>query len=371
MSNLNSIFDTLRGWPNGSALENNFTPDPNVASLVEGTVVKIEGRQLADVSALSIVDNTLVTAPTLTATDAGNAYVVAGTGGGWSTFDVGDVVEWDGAAWNLLVAAVEAEVATGTRVIVAAASAAGDFAGHEEKVAQYTKHTVELTCAAGGYVDAVPTDIGKPVTSTGSGDSGHLVSYDNATRKWIVDPDTPADVFQAADVLAITGGTGAGTVDTGGVAPLGGAWAFVTPVNGNRVLVDASGSIYDGLYYDYVGTHATGVWALATEQRTAKAIVSKLSSNALTSTPKDDAWLVIQGNDQWDAQFTGVVTCLKMRSGCAYKIQHDSANSLVAGTLVEAASGVLQAFTNKWPVGQVIYSNGVAGSEGYIVVASF
>ncbi len=26
---------------------------------------------------------------------------------------------------------------------------------------------------------------------------------------------------------------------------------------------------------------------------------------------------------------------------------------------------------NQWPVGQVIYTNGVAGSEGYIVVASY
>jgi hypothetical protein len=371
MSNLNSIFDTLRGWPYGSALEKSFVPDPNVASLVEGDVVKTEGRQLADAAVLKIVDDSLTTAPTLAVGDAGKAYALAGVGGDWSTFGIGDVVEWDGAAWNLIVAAVEAEVATGTRAVIIGASAAGDFATHEEKIAQYTKHTVELVCTAGGYTDCIPTDIGKPVAAVGSGDSGTLVSYVNATFTWIVDPDTPADVFQDADALTVTGGDGVGVVDTSGVTPQGGAWAFVVPTNGSRILITGTNGVYDGKYYDYVGTHAAGAWTLSTEQRTARVLVSKMSSGLLASARKDDAWLVIQGNDQWDAQMAGVVTCLKLNSGCAYKVQHDDADSLVAGTLLEAASGVLQARTDKWPVGMVIYTNGTAGSEGYVAVASF
>jgi len=371
MSNLNSIFDTLRGWPDGSALEASFKPDPNVTALVEGMVVKTEGRQLAAASVLKIVDDSLVTAPTLLAAAAGNAYVVAGVGGVWSVFDIGDIVEWDGTDWNLVVAAVEAEVATGTRAVVAAASAAGSFAGLEEKVLQYAKHTVQLVCTAGGYTDCVPTDIGKPVVGTGSGDTGHLVSYVNATYTWVVDPDTPADVFQDADALAVTGGDGVGIVDTGGVTPQGGAWAAATPVNGNRILINGAGSIYVGKYYDYVGTHATGAWFLAAKQSPAPVIVSKLTNGALASANKDDAWLVIQGNDQWDAQMAGVVTCLKLNSGCAFKIAHTAANTLVAGTIVEAAAGVLQAYTSKWPVGLVVYSNGTAGADGYIVVASY
>lgn len=98
--------------------------------------------------------------------------------------------------------------------------------------------------------------------------------------------------------------------------------------------------------------------------------VESLSSGLLASAAKDNAWLVIQGNDQWDAAFVNKVTCLKMQSGCTFKIQHDDADTLVPGTLLEAASGVLQARTDKHPVGMVIATNGVSGSLGEIVVAS-
>lgn len=290
MSNLNSIFDTLRGWPNGSALEKSFAPDPNVAALIEGDIVKAEGRQLADAAVLRIVDDSLVTAPTLGLSDAGKAYEIATAGGAWSVFAAGDIVEWDGTAWNLVVANSGGNPPDDTRAVVVESGAAGSFSGDEE--------TVQV-CSSGTW--------------------------------------TTAD----------------------------------TPVNGSRILIDGANSIYDGKYYDYTGAFATGAWGLAAQQRTASVLVSKLSSGLLASVPKDDAWLVIQGNDQWDAKMAGVVTCLKLNSGCAFKVQHDSADSLVIGTLLEAAAGVLQARTNKWPVGQVIYTNGVAGSEGYIVVASF
>jgi len=365
MSNLNSVFDTLRGWPDGSALESSFKPKKG-ATLVEGTVVAGESVQLADASVFRIVDDTLVTAPTLTSADAGLAYGVAGVGGAWSTFAVGDIVEWDGSAWVKIVDAVEAEFATGTRAVVApasAATAAGSFAGHAGKVAQYTKHTVELTCAAGGYVNCVVGDIGKPVTSTGSGDSGHLVSYDNVTRKWIVDPDTPADVFQAADVLAITGGTGAGTVDTGGVAPLGGAWAFTTPDDGARIYITSG--VFAGNFYDY-----TTSWRKARSQERAPVVMAAYSSVGWDGNRKGDTWLVIQGNDQYDAAFVNKITCLKLKSGCTFQVQNDAANTLVAGTLVQAAAGAIQAFTDKWPIGVVVWSNGVSGSGGKIAIAS-
>lgn len=368
MSNLNSVFDTLRGWPHGSALEASFVPKAGT-TLTEGIIVTGENRELGDASVLKIVDDTLTTAPTLTAADAGKAYGVAGVGGVWSVFDIGDIVEWDGTAWNLIVAAVEAEFATGTRAVVIGASAAGNFATHEEKVAQYTKHTVELVCTAGGYTNCVVGDIGKPVVATGSGDTGHLVSYDNVAYTWIVDPDTPADVFQDADALAITGGDGVGIVDTGGVTPLGGAWAFTTPDDGARIFISAG--VYTGIYYDYAGTHAAGAWVRATEQTRAAEVMDKLTSGALASAPKDEAWVVIQGNDQWDAQLVGKITCLKLRSGCTVKLQHASADSLVAGSKVEANAGVLQAVSTLWPVGVVVWSNGVAGAGGQISVATY
>jgi hypothetical protein len=290
MSNLNSIFDTPRGWPDSSALEKSFVPDPNVASIAEGKIVKVEGRELDGALVLKMVDDGNGGPPTLAAGDAGNAYEVDVASGAWSGFAVGDIVEWDGTAWNLIIANSGGNPPDGTRVVVTDTGAANSFAGEEEKT------------------------------------------------------------------MACTTGT----------------WAVVdTPVNGNRILIDSAASIYSGNYYDYAGTHPTGAWGIAENQVPLPAVVSLLTSGAQASTPKDDAWLVIQGNDQWDAQFAGSVTCLKLASGCAFKIQHDDADTLVAGTFVEASAGVLQAVTTLWPIGQVIYSNGVAGSSGYIVVATY
>jgi len=367
MSNLNSVFDTLRGWPDGSALEFSFQPKKGV-TIEEGKVVTGLNRQLADASVLKLVDDSLVTAPTLVYADKGKAYGVAGVGGDWSVFAIGDIVEWNGSAWVLIVAAVEAEVATGTRGVVAPASAAGSFAGLEKKVVQYTKHTVELTCTAGGYTNCVVGDIGKPVVATGSGDTGTLVSYDNVTYKWVVDPDTPADVFLAADALAITGGTGVGIVDTGGVAPLGGAWASVAPDDGARIFISAG--VFADKYFDYSGTHPAGSWSQASNQERAAEVMDVYSSVGWDGNRKGDAWLVIQGNDQFDAAFVNKVTCLKLQSGCTFKVQNNAANTLVAGTFVEAASGAIQAFTDKWPIGVVVWTNGISGASGQIAIAS-
>lgn len=536
MSNLESVFDTLRGWPDGSALENSYRPEPTV-ELVEGTVVETKSLQLAPADVLKMVDDSLVTAPTLVAADAGKAYVVAGTGGDWSTFDIGDVVEWSGTAWVLIVAAVEAEVAVGTRAVIVPASAAGSFSGEEEKVLEYAINSVEVTCALGnveltnalgtialtlavaGYTNAVPTDIGKPVVATGSGDTGVLVSYDNGTRVWqvapdeladvfqvadalvitagagigdvdaggvaaianeyvncvtgdvgktvtgslssdtgvliaynnttrvwkiaptdavadtfqdadvlsiatgtgaaivtgggtaaiadeyvnfvagdvgkpvtsagtgdsgtlvsynnttrvlVIDPDTPADVFAAADVLAVTAGTGAGIVTGGGVTPLGGAWSATVPVNYNRIFIDGSGSLYENKYFEYIGTHATGAWVNAFVGSMPH--VSKLSSGVVASVVRDEAWLVIQGNDQFDAQFVDKVTCLKLMTGLTFKVATTIANTLAPGDLVSANAGVLEKTVAgggmKHNVGMITESNGVTGAGGIITVSS-
>jgi hypothetical protein len=51
MSNLNSKFDMLRGWPNGSALSYEFKEKDSITDLVEGTVVAVE-----DESGVAVVD---------------------------------------------------------------------------------------------------------------------------------------------------------------------------------------------------------------------------------------------------------------------------------------------------------------------------
>lgn len=93
----------------------------------------------APVQVLRMVDDTLVTAPALGALDAGKAYVVAGTGGGWAGFSIGDIVEWDGAAWNLVLANSGAEPPDGTRVVVDPSPAAGSsFAGQGDDIGTYS-----------------------------------------------------------------------------------------------------------------------------------------------------------------------------------------------------------------------------------------
>ena len=93
------------------------------------------------VTVFRMVNDVLAIAPTLVLGDKGKAYVVAGIGGNWSTFSIGDIVEWDGAAWNLILANSGAEPPDGTYAIIVEASAAGSFAGEEDQVAVYNATT--------------------------------------------------------------------------------------------------------------------------------------------------------------------------------------------------------------------------------------
>lgn len=373
MSNLNSSFDILRGWPNGGALEMSLDYMPGVA-IEAGTIVTAVTRELVDASVLRIVDSTLVTAPTLTSAGRGKAYVVAGLGGAWSGFAKGDIVEWDGTGWNQIVAGVGEEVADGTRAVVVEASAAGAFTGHEEKVMAYTKGYVTLVSVALGYINCVAGDIGKPVVATGTGDTGVLVSYDNGTRTWVVDPDVPADDFAPGDVLAITGGAGAGTVDT--ATPTAGAWSVITtPVFGHQIRIVGTDSVYEDKYYVYYGTHPTGFWTKAMTQKDAPAAFVTMTSPEKDTNVKPEAWIVIEGSDQTDAQNTHKITAIKCASGAVLALPCTIADTLVAGDYVVANSGAIAKQTSgagmEWPIGQVVYSNATAGSSGLIHVATY
>jgi hypothetical protein len=369
MSNLNSIFDTLRGWPDASALAVNFKAAAGV-SLPAGTIVTQQSLQLASAKVLKIVDDDRVTAPTLLAANAGNAYVVAGVGGAWSTFHIGDIVEWSGTAWVKIVTHVESEVPDGTRVVVTGGTAAGSFTGLEEKVLQYTYKTVSLVSLALGYTSAVPSDVGKPVVGTGSGDTGTLVSYNNGTRTWIVNPTTPADVFAPADALAVTGGTGVGTCDT--ATPAGASWAATTPVDNQQLLINGTGGVYVGKQVQYQGTHPAGAWVVLGPAYEAVTYVDKLTSAAHSNVAPDSAWMVIEGNDQFDGAFTGSVTCVKLGTGVAIKVASTAANTLAPGDFLYANAGVLTENTGGTynTVAQVLESNNTAGSGGIITIVA-
>jgi hypothetical protein len=80
---------------------------------------------------------------------------------------------------------------------------------------------IQLTFAAGGYTDAVAGDIGTTVTGGTTGDTGRLISYDNTTRKWIIDPTDSGDTFDNASEAITCTGTGAGTLSAvGSSAPV-------------------------------------------------------------------------------------------------------------------------------------------------------
>jgi hypothetical protein len=286
MSNLNSVFDLQRGYPYSCALEDGFEPDYGV-SLPEGTIVTTSTRQLPNVKVLKMKSDATGggSPPTLVADDAGKAYVVNTWGAG---FNAGDIVEWDGDSFVIIVPNEDDEPPLGTRIIVIGTGAAGSFAAK----------------------------------------GNHIMTY--------------------------TAGTPNAWVDT------------TTPTTMQKVRIVGSGGRYHGLYYDF----HDAAWVVSSVQRFPLAKVVKLTSGTMASTFKDDAWVVVQGNDQWDAEFANVVTCLKLQSGCTFKIAHTAANTLVPGTLVQANAGVLEAYSSKWPVGLVVWSNGVSGSGGQIAVAS-
>jgi len=369
MSNLISIFDTWRGWPDASALAVNFKAAAGV-SLPAGTVVTQQGLQIASAKVLKAMDNDRVTAPTLTAGNAGQAYVVAGVGGAWSTFAIGDIVEWSGTAWVKIVTQVEAEVPNGTRVVVTGGTAAGSFTGHEEKVLQYTKKAITLTCVAGGWVNCVAGDIGKPVVGTGSGDTGTLVSYTNGSYIMVVDPTTPADVFAHDDVLAVTGGTGAGVVDT--AVASGATWAATVPVNNQQLTINGVGGLYVGKQVQYQGTHPAGAWIVLGTTAEATTFVDKLTSAAAANAAPDSAWMVIEGNDQFDGVFTSSVTAVKLGTGVVIKLASTIANTLVPGDFLYANAGVLAKNGSGTynSVAQVLESNNTSGATGFIVIVA-
>jgi len=97
----------------------------------------LSGLKWRDPVAVREVINDALSSPPGSPSD-GDAYIVGSSPtGGWSSFSQGDLVEWDGASWNLIVAGVGAEPADGLRVIVTEGTAAGSFVGEEGNIGIY------------------------------------------------------------------------------------------------------------------------------------------------------------------------------------------------------------------------------------------
>ncbi len=286
MSDLTSIFNENYGWPNGSALAVDFVPKSGETQPA-GIIVKVTTNQLKPASVLRIVtDADQGTAdPSLVAGDAGKAYEVLN----WSTQTDGDIVEWTGTAWVIVVANDSSDPPDGTRAVVIDTGAGGSFSGDEEKI---------LTCASGTWGSA----------------------------------ETPAD--------------------------------------GAEIAIFGTNSLYNQKEYTYVGTHAAGAWAYL---GVAKTILgsSEIMTSDVVANDKQAAWVVLEGNDQYDGQMANKVTAAKIGSGIVFRVKTVVADTLAPGDYVDAVSGlIVKGDGTLHAIGQVLESNGVAGATGEVVVQS-
>lgn len=120
-----------------------------VDNLVNGISVK------PPVQVINMIDDSLSAPPGAPNTD--DAYVVgAAPSGAWSGFSQGDIVVWDGAAWQLVIAGSGGNPALNVWVVVTglqSGTGAGSFAGQDRNRAQWTGANWAFTAAAEG--DAV------------------------------------------------------------------------------------------------------------------------------------------------------------------------------------------------------------------------
>ena len=122
----------------------------------------------------------------------------------------------------------------------------GAIATADWNAATYAKGIVKVIFVETGYVNAVPSDIGKTVVGGTSGHTGVLLDYDNTHRFWWVRVTNAGQYFQDGETLTIQGGTGSGTIATNGRKT--GEWLWTN--------VYTLGSIRpDGVIYLFYGTY--------------------------------------------------------------------------------------------------------------------
>jgi hypothetical protein len=225
--------------------------------------------------------------PTLLAADAGKAYVVNTWGEG---YDDGDIVEWDGAAFKVVVPHQTGDIPVyNTRVVVIEAGAAGSFTGSANKTMYFKE----------GDHDKVP------------------------------------DAWTVAE----------------------------TPASGNKIDIAGANSIYYQKRFLF-----TTAWALTDEAAGyTHAYVDALTSPAKANY-KPPAWVVIEGDDQFDGEFANSCTCVKLPTGCTVKVKCAVANTLSPGDYVDANAGlVVKNADVLHAIGRVDWSNATAGSGGIII----
>lgn len=202
MSNLNSKFDLIRGWPHGSALAQTFVPKYD-ETLEEGHIVTTYRRQRPDAVVLKMIDDSAGGGSPPVGPSAGDAYVVNTWGAGYND---GDIVEYDGSSWVVIVANAGGVPAADTTVVVTDSGAAGTFNGDEESVYVYS----------GGWSKEADASEGDRVLITSGvygGDSG--LYYDYKSSAW----SKASQQFRArasVKLASCADRTGASATDNGG-----------------------------------------------------------------------------------------------------------------------------------------------------------
>jgi hypothetical protein len=112
----------------------------------------------------------------------------------------------------------------------------------------------KLEFAAGGYTNAIDSDIGKVVVGTGLDGDDVLVDFDNTKRVWYV---RTGDATSVADstAITITAGTGAGTTTGSSVGSTAGEDDLWTNIN---TIGDLAATGPQPLIYVYTGDLTTG-----------------------------------------------------------------------------------------------------------------
>ncbi|RLI86680.1 MAG: hypothetical protein DRP01_03680 [Archaeoglobales archaeon] len=107
---------------------------------------------------------------------------------------------------------------------------------------------------------------------------------------------------------------------------------------------------------------------VAVEDESDVAVVDRYSSALPTSGNPDHPWLVIQGTDQSDGEFTDKVVCLKLRTGLIFKVATSAAFN-PEDPVYANAGAITPTDPNPTsvPIGKVIEVNPI---DGYVVVES-
>jgi len=99
------------------------------------------------------------------------------------------------------------------------------------------------------------------------------------------------------------------------------------------------------------------------------AVVDRHTSALLVGNNADHPWLVVQGTDQYDGEFTGRLTCVKLRTGLVFQVV-TALTPAISDLLWADANGVFTTTDpggGEYPVGKVLEYN---ATDGYMVVES-